>query len=176
MLRLHLAPAAGKEGAAVTYEDFDGVVVDTETGEIVQSAGINDPMGHVAGARVAAKEQEKLWEERRRNLDRVLLRGMTVGERTAYGDIVVSCRRSPDVSHTDGERFADELNARPLELDDLWQVIIAARAFDPKRLPERAREAYAAATTVKAGTDWADVRRVLRPAPARVVVDMEAEA
>ena len=80
------------------------------------------------------------------------------------------------MSHTDGERFADELNARPLELDDLWQVIIAARAFDPKRLPERAREAYAAATTVKAGTDWADVRRVLRPAPARVVVDMEAEA
>lgn len=158
------------------YEDFDGVIVDTETGEIVQSAGINDPMAHVAGARLAAKEQEKLWEERRRNLDRVLLRGMGPGERTAYGDIVVSCRRSPDVSHTDGERFADELNARPLELDDLWQVIIAARAFDPKRLPERAREAYAAATTVKAGTDWADVRRVLRPAPKRVVVDVEVAA
>lgn len=152
----------------MTFEELSGgIIFDTETGEIVDAAGMNDPMAHIARLRMEAKAQEVEWETYRRNLDRVLMRALTVGERIAYGDIVVSLRRSPDIVQTNGERFADELSGLPLELEDIWQIIGAARSFDPKKLPERAHAAYAIATIVKAGTDWADVRRVRTPAPAR---------
>lgn len=152
----------------MTFEELDGgIVIDTETGEIVDAAGMNDPMGHIARLRMEAKAQEAEWETYRRNLDRVLMRALTIGERIAYGDIVVSVRRSPDIVQTNGERFADELSGLPLELEDIWQIIGAARSFDPKKLPERAHAAYAIATIVKAGTDWADVRRARKPLQAR---------
>jgi hypothetical protein len=152
----------------MTFEELSGgIIFDTETGEIVDAAGMNDPMAHIARLRMEAKAQEVEWETYRRNLDRVLMRALTVGERIAYGDIVVSLRRSPDIVQTNGERFADELSGLPLELEDIWQIIGAARSFDPKKLPERAQAAYAIATIVKAGTDWADVRRVRTSAPAR---------
>lgn len=152
----------------MTFEELDGgIIIDAETGEIVDAAGMNDPMGHVARLRMDAKAQEVEWETYRRNLDRVLMRGLTIGERIAYGDIVVSVRRSPDIVQTNGERFADELSGLPLELEDIWQIIGAARSFDPKKLPERAHAAYAIATIVKAGTDWADVRRARKPLQAR---------
>jgi len=120
-----------------------GLVV-SDDGEIVESAGITDPLGYIVFQRRDAYEQRKQWEQRQAILDAVILRKQQDKTR-AYGETVVTLVGG-SYSQTNTKAFAEAVYALPLELEVIFEVIAAADGFKRESLPPEVRQAFDEAT------------------------------
>lgn len=143
--------------------EIDGLVVDEETGEIVEAPVGGDALTMVAVRRHYAHEQEKTWERARQGFDRVLLARQDTPKAT-YADVMVAVR-GRTYSDTDVEAFADMVIETPLEPSEMAQLIAAAKGFKRDLLPERLRPLFDSATAARESKPWIESRAVLKPAP-----------
>lgn len=141
----------------------DGLVV-SDDGEIVSSAGIDDPLAFIARRRHEAKRQEDEWQAYRKTLDAVLLRKQEE-RRVAYGDVVTTLS-SGTYNTTDTGFFAELLFARTLEPETFLEVIAAALGFKRDLLPEAVRDLYDTATTTHEKRPWVITSTARKSAPA----------
>jgi phage tail sheath gpL-like len=99
------------------------MVIDTD-GVIIEAADINDAMKFLAEQRHDAKQQAKEWEHRVDVLDTVILKNQAEKKLT-YGETVIAIRGGT-YTKTDPAKFAEEVYAKPIELEDLFAIIAAA--------------------------------------------------
>jgi hypothetical protein len=131
----------------------NGMVIDTD-GVIIEAADINDAMKFLAEQRHDAKQQAKEWEHRVDVLDTVILKNQAEKKLT-YGETVIAIRGGT-YTKTDPAKFAEEVYAKPIELEDLFAIIAAATGFKKDLLPEVALEAYQATTTTFEKRPWVE--------------------
>ena len=155
----------------MTYVALErGLIVDDDSGEIIDSAGIDDPLKFSAERRHAAKEQIDEWTALLRNYDRVLLASLE--GKTAYGDIVVSVRSSSyPVWHADV--FALELSALELTRDEYAEALAAAKGFDTDALPDVLRLPAQMATERRRKRPWIESSIARKVAPRLGKVEQE---
>ena len=120
-----------------------GLVVDDQ-GEIIESAGIADPLSYVVFQRRDAYEQRKEWEKRQAILDSVILRKQQDKTR-AYGETIVTLVGG-SYAQTDSKAFAEAVYALPLELEVIFETMAAASGFKRDSLPPEVRQAFDDAT------------------------------
>lgn len=149
----------------MSYIDIQGLVVDSETGEVLTIPSGEDALSGAAWRRHAAKEQQKAWEKTVDALDRVLLRQDT--RKAQYGEVVVSVR-ADSYAKTDVEAFASMLGELPLEAQDMADIIAAAKGFDRDKLPARALEAFDDCSTRVPKKPYILTDAVLKQAPKEV--------
>ena len=149
----------------MSYIDIQGLVVDSETGEVLTIPSGEDALAGAAWRRHAAKEQQKAWEKTIDALDRVLLRQDT--RKAQYGEVVVSVR-ADSYAKTDVEAFVSMLGEIPLEAQEVDDIIAAAKGFDRDKLPARALEAFDDCTTRVPKKPYIITDVVLKQAPEEV--------
>ncbi len=140
----------------------DGLVI-SEDGEIVESAGINDPLAFIARKRHEAHIQEKDWHDYKATLDAVLKRKQDE-RRTAYGDYVITVM-SGDYRKFHADKFAAGLDGTEFTREELVSLVLAATGFDRDLLPTVAVSAYDEAVEVKGKAPWvlSSIARKLAP-------------
>lgn len=155
----------------MAYLTIDALVIDDETGEIIDAAGIDDPLKFVAQKRHEAAQQMKEWEELRRNYDRVLLRNQEEAK-TSYGDVVIA-RRTSTYPVFDASTFGSMLFDTELTAEERLEVIFAAKGFNRELLPEVLRPALDEATEHRQKQPWIEssVARKVAPKTTRTVGD-----
>lgn len=116
-----------------------GLVV-SDDGEIIESAGIADPLSYIVFQRRDAYEQRKLWEQRQAILDAVILRKQQDKTR-AYGETIVTLVGG-SYAKTDSKAFADAVERLPLEVNVIFETLAAASGFVRESLPPEVRQAY----------------------------------
>jgi hypothetical protein len=149
----------------ILIELDDGLLVDEETGEIVEAPRGTDALKLVALRRAEAKAQEEAWYQRRKHLDAVLLRNQE--ERLARYDAVTVALRQRQVETFQAERFVDLVHDVPLEHDDIMVLLGAAKGFKKEMLGDEPRLAalVAAATESRASRPWVETTITLRDVP-----------
>ena len=155
----------------MTYVALEqGLIVDDDSGEIIDSAGIDDPLKFSAERRHAAKEQVDEWTALLRNYDRVLLASLE--GKVAYGDIVVSVR-SGSYTTFHPEHFAAEVEALELTQDELRAAIGAAKGFESGLLPDVLQRALDLATERRQKRPWIESSIARKVAPRLGKVEQE---
>ena len=149
----------------MSYIDIQGLVVDSETGEVLTIPSGEDALAGAAWRRHAAKEQQKAWEKTIDALDRVLLRQDT--RKAQYGEVVVSVR-ADTYPKTDVQAFASMLWDMGMEAHEMEEIIAAAKGFDRDKLPARALEAFDDCTTRVPKKPYILTDAVLKQAPKEV--------
>jgi hypothetical protein len=139
-----------------------GLVVDGDSGEILEIAEGIDPLLALALARHDAKEQEEAWKRRRIVADVALL-ARQEEKRAQYANVLVTVMQRT-YEQTDAVKFADELAGAAIEWPELMAVIAAAKGFKRGLLPEKAVEAFRAATVQLPTKPWIESQVVLRRA------------
>ena len=152
-------------GSLVSYIEYQGLVVDSETGEVLTLPPGEDALSGAAWRRHAAKEQQKAWEHTVQTLDRVLMRQDT--RKAQYGEVVVSVVAG-SFPKTDVEAFVSMLSEIPLEAEEMADIIAAAKGFDRDKLPARVLEAFDDCTTKVPKAPYILTAPVLKQAPKEV--------
>ena len=155
----------------MAYLTIDALVIDDETGEIIDAAGIDDPLKFIALKRHEAAQQMKEWEELRRNYDRVLLRNQEEAK-TSYGDVVIA-KRTSSYPVFDGEAFGGK--ALDVELTAAERVLFyfAAKGFNRDLLPDVLKPVLDEATEHRQKQPWIEssIARKVAPKATRAVGD-----
>lgn len=153
----------------MSYIEIDGLILDEATGEIIDAPTGEDSTGALVFRLVGAKEQKKAWER-----DIAIYQGMVLKRqpepREQYGDIIAT-KSTRTTAATDTEAFASMCSELPLEAEDLWTIIAAAKGFDRDKLPEKARQAFDECTEMKVSAPWVDTRVVKHRAPVPKAVE-----
>jgi len=139
-----------------------GLVVDDDTGEVIEIPEGVDALTLLAHGRHDAKGQEDAWKQRRQAYDAALLAKMTE-KRANFTGVVVSVM-GRTYTKTDVDAFADSLAAAAIEWPDLMAVIAAAQGFKRDLLPESVWEIYDKHTEHLPTKAWIDSKPVLRRA------------
>lgn len=155
----------------MAYLTIDTLVIDDETGEIIDAAGIDDPLKFVAQKRHEAAQQMKEWEELRRNYDRVLLRNQELLKVT-YGDVVIA-RRSSSYPVFQALDFGSMLADLELTAEERLQILFAAKGFTREMLPEVAQPLLDKATEHRQKQPWIEssIARKVAPKATQAVRD-----
>jgi hypothetical protein len=155
--------------------ELDGLLIDDETGELLEAELGPETLALVAARRHDAYSQEKAWERARVVYDQVLLRGQEA-KQAVYKDVVVRVA-SGSYMKTDVPAMASLLAGRaeeqlengtegeaPIVLE-LLHVVGAATGFRRAELPETVVELYDRVTTKLFKRPWIETVPVKRAAP-----------
>jgi hypothetical protein len=156
----------------------DGMVIDPETGEVLEGAPLNNPLNVYAGRLLAAKEQEAAWKFRKGIYSRMFI-GQQEANRAVYGDIAVNCRRAV-VNRWGTGGMADRASRYPsrggLDKAELCELFAAVKvsSIDMKQLSPRLRGWVTDFRRQEPGAEYAFAERVAIEAPALEVVRRSA--
>lgn len=147
----------------MAHIDMDGLILDDETGEIVEAAEGQDSLAIVARRRHEAHTQAEQWKRVQAIYDAVLLRQQE--ERTAtYGDVLIRIAGS-SYSKFDAPAFREEIAQTELTPAEWEAIALAASNFDPEALPPIARTIYGQYNQRLSKRPWIMSQAVLRRAP-----------
>lgn len=149
--------------------DLDGIVVDTEDGEIIARSGEldeGDLAAWVAQNLRDAKEQKKGWERREVAFTAVLIRLQGQTRKVTYGNFVAAITQSTYSVQDTGD-FVEDVKRLEPSREMLLALLEAAKSFDPAALvnfPELVA-ALGGYTTKKPKKPYVLISPVLRAAP-----------
>lgn len=157
----------------IENEGGSPLVID-ESGEIIESAGIDDALKFVVLQREEAHRQAKEWGKRVDDLDRVILRKQE-GRKVAYGP-VVAVVRGGTYNKTDCGKLAEGVATAFPEAFDMEHegqvaavlgIIASATGFKRDAMPEDARILYDFATEKLEKRSWIETSTARELAPER---------
>ena len=144
--------------------DIDGVLVDADTGEVLDLPTGTDIMAWRAARLMDAIEQQRAWERAVGALKAGFVRDQA-DRKAQYGDVVVSVRQNMRREFAP-EAFRAWLEDAQLDGGALLQLALAARAFDVATIEDRlVRDAVARHVVEKPTRPFAVAERVRRAAP-----------
>lgn len=142
------------------------LVVDDETGEIIEAAGIDDPRAFLARQHDYLKALIKTCEAKLAVVDQMLLQQQSE-PRVVYGDLVCA-RRDRRVVQVDMPAIRDVLDETELTAAELREVVAAAKSFDAKAAPPWFGDIVSAHTVETRSRPWIETAMAIRePKPVR---------
>lgn len=149
-------------------ENQPALLVDDETGEILEVPQGVDALFLVAHRRHDAKQQEDAWKAQRAMLDAVLLKKQEE-KKAEYGDIIVAIKGG-SYSKTDAEalanlvyeRFRSAFSDDSVAVSAVLGLIAAASGFAKDKIPQPTLGIYEEATEWLEKRPWVETRPVLR--------------
>ncbi len=118
--------------------DLDGLIVDSETGEVIEAPAGADVIAMAAHRFREAKEQAKEWTARAGLFQQVLLRGQET-RRAVYGDTVITTRYD-NYTAFNADAWREFAEDAELLLAEWRALAMSSRGFDLKQLEDAVGE------------------------------------